>query len=102
MIRAAHGIGAAGSLPAIEGPRPIDAPRSGSDFASALGNAISSASSAERSANEASARFAAGDPQVGIHEVVIASEKANISVRYAVTLKNRAIEAYRELLNTPV
>jgi flagellar hook-basal body complex protein FliE len=34
--------------------------------------------------------------------VVIASEKANIAVRYAVTLKNKALEAYRELMNTQV
>jgi flagellar hook-basal body complex protein FliE len=56
----------------------------------------------EQAADTASARFAAGDPDVGIHEVVIAAEKAAISVRYATTLKNRVLEAYRELMNTPV
>ena len=39
---------------------------------------------------------------MGIHEVMIASEKANIEIRYATTLKNKAIEAYRELMNTQV
>jgi flagellar hook-basal body complex protein FliE len=33
---------------------------------------------------------------------VIASEKASIAVRYAVTLKNKALEAYHELMNTQV
>ena len=100
-----------GALDALDARRPIESPRGPApiggtaaepDFASVLGNALTDAAGAERTANDAASRFAAGDPQVGIHEVVIAAEKANISVRYAVTLKNRAIEAYRELLNTPV
>jgi len=33
---------------------------------------------------------------------MISTEKANISLRYATTLKNKAIEAYRELMNTQV
>ena len=33
---------------------------------------------------------------------MIAAEKANITVRYAVTLKNRVLEAYRDLMNTPL
>ncbi len=53
-------------------------------------------------ATHASEQFAAGDPAMGIHEVMIASEKASISLRYATTLKNKAVEAYRELMNTQV
>jgi flagellar hook-basal body complex protein FliE len=49
-----------------------------------------------------STRFAAGDPAVGMHETMIAAEKASIGLRYAVTLKNKLLEAYRELMNTPV
>lgn len=100
------------ALERLDQTRPVAEPRgagaeAGSvtgevDFAGVLGNALSGAGDAERAASDAAQRFAAGDPEVGIHEVVIAAEKANISVRYAVTLKNRAIEAYRELLNTPV
>ena len=55
-----------------------------------------------RRATDAAERFAEGDPSMGIHEVMIATEKANIAVRYATTLKNKALEAYRELMNTQV
>lgn len=74
----------------------------GLDFASALKDAVGNAGAAERTADDAAQRFAAGDPNVGIHEVMIASEKAAISVKYAVNLKNKMIEAYKELLNTPL
>ena len=72
------------------------------DFGEALGDAFERAGSAERTAQTSAVRFAAGDPSVGIHEVVIATEKANLAVRYATTLKNKLLEAYKEIMNTPV
>jgi len=74
----------------------------GVDFASTLADAIGNAGDAERAATEAADRFAAGDPEMGIHEVMIASEKASISLRFATTVKNQALAAYRELMNTPI
>lgn len=99
-LRAPEG-GSAIRVPSLDGP---DKAGAGDDtgFAGVLGRALSEAGASERAADDAAVRFAAGDPEVGIHEVVIAAEKANIGVRFAVTLKNRAIEAYRELMNTQV
>ncbi len=65
-------------------------------------NALEDATGAEKASTEAAEKFAKGDGSVGIHEVVIAAEKANVAVRYATTLKNKALEAYRELMNTQV
>jgi flagellar hook-basal body complex protein FliE len=72
------------------------------DLAGSFGKALQDAHAAEHTATDAAEKFAKGDPAMGIHEVVIASEKANIAVRYATTLKNKALEAYRELMNTQV
>jgi len=74
----------------------------GVDFASTLANAIGGAGDQERAATEIADKFAAGDPNIGIHEVMIESEKASISLRFATTVKNQALAAYRELMNTPV
>jgi flagellar hook-basal body complex protein FliE len=74
----------------------------GIDFASTLANAIGGAGDQERAATEVADRFAAGDPDVGIHEVMIEAEKASVSLRFATTVKNQALAAYRELMNTPV
>ncbi len=72
------------------------------DLGEAFQNVLTAASNAEKTSTHDAERFAKGDPTMGIHEVMIASEKANIEVRYATTLKNKAIEAYRELMNTQV
>jgi flagellar hook-basal body complex protein FliE len=65
-------------------------------------NFLSEARATETEATTAAEKFAKGDPTQGIHEVMIATEKANISIRYATTLKNKALEAYHELMNTQV
>lgn len=72
------------------------------DLGNAFENVLNEARTAEQRSTEASEKFANGDPSVGIHEVVIESEKAAISVRYLTTLKNKALEAYRDLMNTQV
>jgi flagellar hook-basal body complex protein FliE len=77
-------------------------PSAGPDFAATLGDAVEAAGRAEREAEAQATRFANGDPDIAIDQVMIASEKAAISLRYAVTLKNHALEAYRELMATPV
>ena len=74
----------------------------GTDLGGAFSKALTEARELETTATDAAERFANGDKSIGIHEVMIASEKANIAVRYATTLKNKAIEAYRELMNTQV
>jgi flagellar hook-basal body complex protein FliE len=84
-------------VPGIEKPA-----RDKLDLAGSFGKALQEAHAAEHHATYAAEQFAKGDPGMGIHEVVIASEKANIAVRYATTLKNKALEAYRELMNTQV
>ena len=77
-------------------------PGTDTDLGQAFGKALADARGLETKATDAAERFAQGDPSMGIHEVVIASEQANIAVRYATTLKNKAVDAYRELMNTQV
>jgi len=77
-------------------------PKTETDVAASFGKALADARGLEKQATDAAERFANGDPSMGIHEVIIATEKASIAVRYATTLKNKAVEAYRELMNTQV
>ena len=65
-------------------------------------DALDTARKTDAESTEMAEKFAKGDTSVGIHEVMISSEKADIAFRYATTLKNKALEAYRELMNTQV
>ena len=88
--------------PMLDQLGPADAPGSGSDLAGSFAKALLDARGLEQKATEAASRFAEADPAMGIHEVMIATEKASVAVHYATTLKNRVVEAYRDLMNTPV
>ena len=89
------------ALPSVSNPV---SPKRGPnvDFADSLASAITSASDAEAVADQMATDFAEGKPNAGIHETIIAAEKANVQVRFAVTLKNKLLDAYRELMNTQV
>ncbi len=78
-------------------PRP-----GGMDLGSVFESALAEARTTEKSSVEQAEKFALGDPSVGIHEVMIAAEEANLNLRFSTTLKNKAIEAYRELMATQV
>ncbi len=73
-----------------------------SGFGDTLATALESVADAERDAESASIGFANGDPNVGIHEVVISAERASIALRFAATMKSRLLESYREIMNTQI
>ena len=72
------------------------------DLGEQFDNVLREARDAEQASTKAAEQFANGDPNIGIHEVIIASEEASIAVRYVTTLKNKALDAYRDLMNTQV
>jgi flagellar hook-basal body complex protein FliE len=82
--------------------KPVEQTPKSADIGPTFGSVLTDARKLENDATDAAQKFANGDPGMGIHEVVIAAEKANLAVRYATTLKNKAVEAYRELMNTQV
>jgi flagellar hook-basal body complex protein FliE len=87
-------------LPKLDPATRVDKPET--NLGESFSKALTDARELDTDATNQAERFANHDPSVGIHEVVIASEKASIAVRYAVTLKNKALEAYHELMNTQV
>jgi flagellar hook-basal body complex protein FliE len=93
-------IGKIHGVESLPGLSPIEKPET--NLGESFSKALTDAHALDNDATQQAERFANHDPSVGIHEVVIASEKASIAVRYAVTLKNKALEAYHELMNTQV
>ena len=52
-------------------------------------------------ANTLTEQLAAGE-DVELHDVMIASQEADIALRMATQLRNQALEAYREITRMPV
>lgn len=75
--------------------------KAGGGFADQLKSAINSVTEAQANADQAVEQLHSG--QAGsLHEVMIALEKADISMRLMVQLRNKAVDAYQEIMRMSV
>ena len=72
-----------------------------SDFSNMLSNAIDTIEETEAASNAASEALLTGESD-DIHTALIASQKAEIAVSYAVQIRNKMIEAYNDIMNMQV
>lgn len=78
-----------------------DTNESGLSFDSLLNSAVSLVRESEDYANKAEVeeiKYATGQSD-SLHDLLIAQQKANVSLQYTVAVKNTAVEAYRTLMN---
>ena len=61
--------------------------------------ALNSVNDMEAKANHSVEEMTTG--QTGIHETMIALQKADISLRLLLQVRNKALEAYREIMRMP-
>jgi flagellar hook-basal body complex protein FliE len=97
------GIGSeVGPIEVAREPRPLEqvgGTRPGS-FADALGEALRAVDAQQGKADVESARLAMGGGN--LHEVALALEKADLSMRVATKVRNRLVDAYQEIMRMSV
>ena len=87
---------------ALQHAKPDDKAQTGNDsFANKLNDAIHEVDSLQQEADTLALKAATGDMD-NIHQVMIAMEKASLALEFAVQVRNKAIEAYQELMRTQV
>lgn len=80
---------------------PQKAIKQGGDFADQLKEAINSTNEAQVKADQAVEQLHSGQG-ANLHEVMISLEKADISMRLFVQLRNKAVDAYQEIMRMNV
>ena len=90
---------AAGAAPAAA-PTTVNAEQDGG-FGSVLRQGLEHVSGLEHAADRAATGFAAGDG-TKVHEVMIAGAKSQIAVDLLSQLRNKAVEAYTEIMRLQV
>lgn len=70
---------------------------SGSDFGQLLGNSLSQLDASVHSADVQLRAMAAGQ-DIPVHDVMISMEQARMQLMFMVEVRNRAVEAYQELM----
>jgi flagellar hook-basal body complex protein FliE len=71
------------------------------DFVSFLKNAISDVNRYQLESTKLDELFASGATD-NIHEVMIAAEKAEIALQFTLEIKNKIMDAYREIMRLQV
>lgn len=66
------------------------------DFSSVLGNGLQTLNTNLNASDQALRSLAAGE-DVPLHDVMITMERAQLSLQFAVEVRNRLLEAYQQL-----
>jgi flagellar hook-basal body complex protein FliE len=72
----------------------------GPNFADALKNAVADANTKVHSADQAVESFMLGEGSV--HKAMIAMQDAQVAMEMVVAVRNKALEAYQEIMRMPV
>lgn len=75
--------------------------KTASDFSKAFGDGLNSVNKTQNEAYTAAETFASGG-DISVHEVMAASQKANLTMQMAIQLRNKMINAYTEINNVRV
>lgn len=70
--------------------------REGNQFADVLGNMIEKTNNIQQEAELSARKFAVGESE-GVHDTMIALEKADLSFRLLMQVRNKVMDAYQEL-----
>jgi flagellar hook-basal body complex protein FliE len=73
----------------------------GSDFAQAVGDGLKHVESLDRTASGKAVQAATGDLN-DVHDYVIAATQAQVATELTTTIRNKALEAFNEIMRMPL
>lgn len=71
------------------------------DIGNAFSNSLNDVNKSQNAAYEAAETFASGG-DISVHEVMLASQKANLTMQMALQMRNKLVNAYNELYNVRI
>lgn len=81
---------------------PADGAKVSADFSTLLNQAINNVNSLQKSSSDLQTRFDRGDADVSLSDVMIARNKSSVAFEATVQVRNKLVEAYKDLMNMPV
>jgi len=87
-----------GSLPSTQMVDSNEPPSFGEMFKSA----IDTVNHHQKESSKLSDRYERGDPNVDLPEVMIALEKSSVSFQAMTQVRNKMVEAYKDIMNMPL
>lgn len=72
------------------------------DFGQLLDQAVNKVNEMQKTSNSMATAFEQGQSGIDITDVMIASQKASVSFQAMVQVRNKLVDAYRDVMNMPV
>ncbi len=86
--------------PSLEGVKSNQV--NGSDFSAMLKSAVDNVNGLQKHSKELQTAVEMGDRSVSISDAMIASQKSSVAFAATVEVRNKFVEAYKEIMNMPV
>jgi len=92
-----------GDIPGMSGTNPIgQVNNSSNDFGNLLTDALKTVNELAQDSGAKKMAFEMGDRSVTLAEVMIASSKSGIALDATIQVRNKFVEAYKEIMSMPV
>jgi flagellar hook-basal body complex protein FliE len=72
------------------------------EFSALLKQAVDDVNRLQQEAKALAESFERGDPNVGVPEVMVSLQKANVAFQAVTQVRNRLIRAYQDVMNMPI
>ena len=88
----------ANDQPSINKPSTIQGPR----FNDVMAQAVNKVNEVQQASKAMSNAYLQGDSGIDVTDVMIASQKASVAFESMVQVRNKLVEAYRDVMNMPI
>ncbi len=95
----AEGLGKPGSITA---PNQTGAPDKTQGFNDLFKQAIGSVNDVQQQSNALATSYEQGDPKISLAQVMVASQKASVSFQALTQVRNKLVDAYKDIMNMPL
>jgi flagellar hook-basal body complex protein FliE len=82
--------------------RPVQEAGASTDFSSLLQQSIASVNDTQQRASKMVEAFETGTSNLSLAEVMVESQKASVSFQAMLQVRNKLVEAYKDVMNMPM
>ncbi len=82
--------------------RPVQETNGSTDFSSLLQQSIASVNDTQQTAGKMVEAFESGSSNFSLAQVMVETQKANVSFQAALQVRNKLVEAYKDVMNMPM
>lgn len=96
-----NSINSLNPIPAVPGSKLNQTEKTGTSFADIMNDALNQVNELQVESSKMTDSFIAGETD-NIHSVIMAGSKANLALQMTMQVRNKVMEAYKEVMNMQI